>query len=219
MIKDESVDKIVKQWKLLTPAQKSALKSKAKRMRLEGLQKPFVNPGVDAFRKYIQSIVDDVSKGCMEKNDAHPAIEIAIWEELQSPFVKAWEHAYQHLERALQDDVVKANPVVVLMLENDLTTAHDACGFTAASDLDWDIRHAAATQAISSRASDAAKSKNIGARTWLILEWSNRTDKDQKKASFARQYAPLVKKKYGVIVTPEQIAREWLPKATQSRIK
>jgi hypothetical protein len=59
-------------------------------------------------------------------------------------------------------------------------------------------------------ASRAAKSKNQPARDWVASEWRNRADKGQSKASFARMLAPLVKKKFGVSVTPDRIARYWV---------
>ncbi len=70
----------------------------------------------------------------------------------------------------------------------------------------------------STRARKAAQSKNAAARSWVLSEWENRTDKGQSKASFARQYAPMVKKKFPKIsspVTAETIARDWLPKGNK----
>ncbi len=64
--------------------------------------------------------------------------------------------------------------------------------------------------------SDIAKSKNAAPRAWVLSEWNNRTDQGQSKASFARQYAPMVKKRFpkdSAAVTAETIARDWLPKA------
>ncbi len=63
--------------------------------------------------------------------------------------------------------------------------------------------------------SNIAKSKNAQPRAWVLSEWNNRQDKGQSKASFARQYAPMVKKRFpkdSAAVTPETIARDWLPK-------
>jgi hypothetical protein len=67
--------------------------------------------------------------------------------------------------------------------------------------------------AISQKASQAAKSKNSVERAWVLIEWNNRKDKNQKRAAFAREFVQLVKKKFGVIVTTETISRDWLPKA------
>ena len=63
--------------------------------------------------------------------------------------------------------------------------------------------------------SAVAKSKNAEPRAWVLSEWTNRQDRGQSKASFARQYAPMVKKRFpkdSAAVTPETIARDWLPK-------
>lgn len=68
----------------------------------------------------------------------------------------------------------------------------------------------------SARARKAAKLKNDKPRAWVLSEWNKRTDKGQSKASFARQYAPMVKKRFPndpAGVTAETIARDWLPKA------
>jgi len=68
------------------------------------------------------------------------------------------------------------------------------------------------TAAKSMHASDVASKKNADPRAWVLKEWSGRTDHGQSKASFARQYASLVKAKFGLDVTPDTIARDWLPK-------
>ena len=74
----------------------------------------------------------------------------------------------------------------------------------------------------STRARKSAQSKNAEPRAWVLSEWQNRTDKGQSKASFARQYATLVKKRFpkdSAAVTPETIARDWLPKAKKAASK
>lgn len=62
------------------------------------------------------------------------------------------------------------------------------------------------------RASNAAKSKNLEPRAWVLIEWARRTDKAQSKSAFARQYAALIKSKFNLMVTPNTIERSWLPK-------
>ena len=57
-----------------------------------------------------------------------------------------------------------------------------------------------------------AQSKNSAARAWVLEEWENRADKGQGKAAFSRQHSPLVKQKFTLLVTPDTIARDWLPK-------
>lgn len=65
----------------------------------------------------------------------------------------------------------------------------------------------------SDQARKNAQSKNGEMRAWVLSEWNNRTDTAMSKAAFSRQYAALVKSKNDLIVTPETIARDWLPKA------
>ena len=71
----------------------------------------------------------------------------------------------------------------------------------------------AAKQAISQRAADIARQKNAGPRAWVLKEWEDRPDLGQSKASFARQYVPLVKKHFDLLVTEDTIKRDWLPKS------
>lgn len=70
----------------------------------------------------------------------------------------------------------------------------------------------ATKQAISQRAADIARQKNAKERAWVLKEWESRTDLDQSKASFARQYVPLVKQRFGKRVTEDTIKHDWLPK-------
>lgn len=60
-----------------------------------------------------------------------------------------------------------------------------------------------------------ALKKNRKAKEWVNQEWEARTDLGQSKNSFGRQYAPMVKKRFpkdSAAVTPDTIARYWLPK-------
>lgn len=59
---------------------------------------------------------------------------------------------------------------------------------------------------------EIARKKNAVPREWVRAEWKKRTDMGQSKAAFARQHAALVKSKFGLKVTPETIARDWLLK-------
>jgi hypothetical protein len=61
----------------------------------------------------------------------------------------------------------------------------------------------------------AATSKNQSPRDWVVSEWQNRADLGQSKASFARQYAPLVLARFKVKVTPRTIETRWLPKSAE----
>lgn len=64
----------------------------------------------------------------------------------------------------------------------------------------------------SANCAEMASLKNAKPRAWVLSEWNKRTDPEQGKAAFARQFAPLVKKQFDLIVNPETIARDWLPK-------
>ena len=58
----------------------------------------------------------------------------------------------------------------------------------------------------------AASLKNVAMREWVLSEWKSRPDQSQGKAAFSRQYSLLVKQKSGLLVNPDTIARDWLPK-------
>ena len=68
------------------------------------------------------------------------------------------------------------------------------------------------TQSFSSHKSEIAKAKNAIPRAWCLAQWNDRPDKEQSKAAFSRQYAQLVKSHFDLNVTPDTIARDWLPK-------
>ncbi|MFO1245498.1 MAG: hypothetical protein U1E71_10005 [Ramlibacter sp.] len=58
-----------------------------------------------------------------------------------------------------------------------------------------------------------ASAKNAHPRAWVVEQWRDRKDKNQSKASFARQHASLVKNKFKVSVSADTIARDWIPKS------
>jgi hypothetical protein len=64
----------------------------------------------------------------------------------------------------------------------------------------------------SAHRAENARSKNKIPKAWVLKQWQERSDKKQKKAEFASQYALLVKKEFDLIVKPDTIARAWLPK-------
>jgi hypothetical protein len=66
--------------------------------------------------------------------------------------------------------------------------------------------------ALSLAASAAAKKRNADPRTWVVEVWKDRVDKGQSKASFARMIEHEVRRRFGVGVTADRIARYWLPK-------
>lgn len=69
---------------------------------------------------------------------------------------------------------------------------------------------AARRQGVRKAASIAATKKNEEPRRFVAEAWRSRKDVGQSKASFARMFAPLVKMRFGVSVTPDRIARHWL---------
>ena len=58
-----------------------------------------------------------------------------------------------------------------------------------------------------------AQSKNEKARTWVLTEWGKGLDSGQSKAAFSRQHSGLVKSKFDLLINPDTIARDWLPKS------
>lgn len=73
-------------------------------------------------------------------------------------------------------------------------------------------RRLAQALAASEAASKAATMKNKTPRDFVAKAWAERPDLGQSKASFARMVQHEVKRQFGVTVTPERIARYWLPK-------
>jgi hypothetical protein len=80
----------------------------------------------------------------------------------------------------------------------------------------WAIHKMAFKAGIAHTKRMAAMKKNEDPKEWVLQQWKDRPDPGQSKRSFGRQYAPLVKKKFpkkaSAAVTPETIARDWLPK-------
>lgn len=65
-------------------------------------------------------------------------------------------------------------------------------------------------QAISDMAADNAGKRNKTAREWVRQEWRARADKGQSKANFGQMYAPLVRIRFRVTITPQRISDYWL---------
>jgi hypothetical protein len=57
---------------------------------------------------------------------------------------------------------------------------------------------------------DIAKARNSEPRQWVRDEWSKKKDKAGNKASFSREHANLVHKKFKVKVQSETIYKKWL---------
>lgn len=129
--------------------------------------------------------------------------------------VVSWAHVCTHLLRAQEDPVVRANPLAVVFLEEAWIEAEDAFGAFDESALFRRIKSEAAEAAKSESASKGGQARSANfekARAWVQEEWKNRTDTAQSKASFGRQYAPLVKRKFKKItsITDGTISRDWL---------
>jgi len=124
------------------------------------------------------------------------------------PETRAWKELWKTLREALKDPRIEFNPEVVRFTSSMLALVERASGH-------WDyesVLQPLERKFMSLQASRMAAKKNLEPREWVKNEWAARSDTGQSKASFARQYAPLVKKRFDVDVTPEQISRVWLPK-------
>jgi len=125
-----------------------------------------------------------------------------------NPKTKAWMRITEVINVAQSDPAIADNPDAMEFLAMMKTLSDEAWGH-------WNIRNVLKPLVDflkSENASFAASQKNEEPRKWVLSEWLNRPDQGQKKAPFSRQYALLVKKKFGLIVLPEQISRNWLPK-------
>ncbi len=120
----------------------------------------------------------------------------------------AWLELGIYLAEAQQDPKIKCNPVAVTFIDAMLDLVQ-----TASGELDFrSVLRPLERQIKSEHARHVAMAKNSRPRDWVREQWRERPDKGQSKAAFARQYAPLVKRRFDVPVTPETIARDWLPK-------
>lgn len=168
------------------------LEASAERVRVRCNE--IIEMGVDS--RVGDLFVDDVSEFMRASDD------------IFCPETRAWKELWKTLQGALKDPRIEFNPEVVRFTSSMLALVERASGH-------WDyesVLQPLERRFMSVQASRMAAKKNLGPREWVKNEWAARSDKGQSKASFARQYAPLVKKRFGVDVTPEQISRVWLPK-------
>lgn len=131
---------------------------------------------------------------------------------LNHPDTKGGLALLNRLWDACEDEAIIASPAT-------LTLAKAIAAFLAEASIGANIHEVfepltaqAAKEAISNEKRNAARSKNSTERQFVLSAWESRTDKGQSKASFARQYAGLVKTKFLTEVTADTIARDWLPK-------
>lgn len=120
---------------------------------------------------------------------------------------QAWDRVVTVLDAALLDPVIGADKTAIEFLAIVRSLAQSAEIYTVESvlcELDDVFKSQRAwTNAINSYGSPEP-------RWWLQRQWIERTDRDQKKAPFARQYLPLLFQKFRVKVTAEQVIRVWL---------
>lgn len=223
MISEERMREIAADWEKRTPEEKASILQKANQLHNEADSwAPYHSANCVIFHRFSRDaakiiMTDLLGLHVYESAYDGPwtAIEIAILEELRSPKVLAWDRASCYLASALEDPVIKANPEAVEVLATWLhKTSLLGHGGTTADDfeppaakiLQW---------ATSRRAAEVASKKNADPRAWVLTEWESRPDLGQSKASFARQYVPLVKQRFGVLVTEDTIKRDWLPKSAK----
>jgi len=125
-----------------------------------------------------------------------------------APETKAWMYVTGMIESAQAEPDISINPEAMKFLSIMKTLSSAAWGGLKLAD----VLRPLVDQVTSEKASSAATKKNEAPRVWVLTKWENRTEKVQSKAAFSRQYAPLVKKQFDLIVNPETIARDWLPK-------
>ena len=126
-----------------------------------------------------------------------------------SPETGAWKRIAQIASNAKSDPWVIGSQTAVSFLGMIQAIADRAVGGYSAEEVLAPLSDFLKSE----QAKRNAQSKNEAPRAWVLSEWLNRPDQGQKKAPFARQYSPLVKKQFGLIVNPDTIARDWLPKA------
>ncbi|MDO8699230.1 MAG: hypothetical protein Q7J75_02205 [Rhodoferax sp.] len=221
---EKGVENLIAQWLAMTPKEKEDVKREVVQLHEMVLKTWEELPLNNALMAFVYAIKHrEPTAGYAIKRSLQTAerygvpeavyvIERAILHAMFSPDALAWEQACQYLTNALNDPLVKGNPVVSFLLGDALDTALDGWFHPNTENLFYRWESLGAREAASSRASNAAKSKNAVPRDWVLSAWNSRADKGQKKAAFSRQYAALVKSKFGVIVTPVTIERSWLPK-------
>ena len=214
MLSEIEIETEILRWLAMTPEERKAVRVKLDDWYEEVIPDEFVIPGSWGF-----TVVNtrNIARGMASRHGAKYAvdtIELALFEGLFTPEMLGWVHTFKHLLNALADPDVQRNPIAVSLLETLVDEVNYAVKGTKKSEFLVEERKQAVKDAISKRASNIAKVKNQEPRAWVLSEWQNRTDMGQSKASFARQYTPQVKTKYGLLVLPETISRDWLPKTT-----
>lgn len=143
-----------------------------------------------------------------EKNDILLTALHRFHTAISSPDFSAWIRIGEIISTALKDPIItKSNQSVnflTLILKLTEKSFFGQAGPAMAIG-------AIESEILSNRGRVIAKQKNKKARDWVISEWESRQDTGQSKAAFSRQYVHLVKTKFGVIIIPDTISRNWLP--------
>lgn len=132
---------------------------------------------------------------------------------LNHPDTKGGLALLNRLRDACEDETIMASPAALALAKAMTELLADASIGATVDEVFDPLTTLAAKQAISNDKRKAAKSKNIKARSFVLSKWEIRTDQGQSKAAFARQYAELLRRNYSLNVTPDTIARDWLPTA------
>lgn len=226
MISLQRAKEIAENWKKRTPEDRERIREQADLLRAEAANwEPFHHENFRRFHQDSQNHAGgfaayayDVAEISPEvalafKEWAIPEIEVAMLEELRSPAVRAWDRTCKLLDEIMQDSVVKANPEAVKAIQSWRgKIIAVALGYRSKDDVVPPVA-TYAKYAIKKHSAEIASMKNAKQRDWVQKEWESRPDKDQSKASFARQYVPLVKQRFGLQITAETIKKQWLPKS------
>lgn len=212
MLTDLEIDVQILRWLVMSPFERESSRKRLEKLR-KALPRKNLFPGIWGF-----SLVRTKELALEMASDhgepvAADLVEMALIDALMAPKMMGWVHTCKHLMNALDDPNVQQNPDAVSILTSALTDIQGFVGEDKADSFFWCEKHKAAQEALSNQASQAAKQKNKLPREWVLSAWTSRPDRAQKKAAFSRQYALLVKKEFDLIVTPDTIARDWLPKA------
>lgn len=157
----------------------------------------------------IREVMRDVAEAlARERKKIASSIELA----LNHSDAKGGMRLLSRLQEACEDEVIIASPAALALAKAMTALLADSSIGATVDEAFMPISSQAKKEAISDDRRKAARSKNLTERTFTVNAWQSREDKGQKKAAFARQYANLIKSKYGTVVTPETIARDWLPK-------
>lgn len=218
MLREFEVKRVGEEWSKMSIQQREAVKSKVAELRLKAQSaEPFHVEILETWRTNSESICDEADTWAWPEEFAEGArwaIEGASLERLFSPNVMGWEIAQRRIEAAMLDPAIRASPEVIGMLDDVLCAIDwNACGKPDELSV-WHflVSDESIKAARSQMARSSARAKNAKPREWVVKKWRERPDAGQSKAAFARQHAALVKAKYRIEVTPETIARDWLPK-------